>query len=442
MASVFTETFEAGTNGVTLSSSNTAFTDFFGDPAEFTNAQTIEGTLAADFSASGAQCRAGLFPAATGLYFRRFYVYFTALPASNSYIGAVALTGQGSQADMRVETDGRIAIRDGFSAVWTSTVTLAAGEWHRIEWKLDSTGLVQACRLFIGANLHGTTPDDESGDVTFNTGTWDEIRIGNVTSNTLGVIVDAVADDDADYPAPLESGPGPGPGPVFTENFEGGTDGAAITTANTGFGEFFGSPTFTANQPLEGALSGDFTSDGTIQQRANVAPAPSPPLYFRRMYFRISALAAQFYLAALTASAAHRADIRVGGTGILAVRDGWSARWSASQTIAVGDWNRLEWGIDVTNVRQQVQLYLGANMHGDVPDDTSGWVPYTTGQWDTMGIGTLTAVAGVGLQIDAVADSDIDWVGPLEGTTPPFIATRWLITTGGVLVPLKRSLLV
>lgn len=442
MATVLVEDFESGTSGAALDAANTSFTDFFGDTAEFTDVQAVDGVLAADFSAAGSPCDAAATFVNTGLYFRRFYFWIGNIPGSNSFIHTLNLSGA-NRGDMRIEPDGHLSIRNGYVKVWTSAQPLTVDAWNRVELKWDSTGQVQACRLFAGGNLHGTIPDDDSGDVAFDTGTFDTGRVGNTTANTLTLYVDAVADDDADWVGPLDIGGGgppvdPPADVVFSEDFESGIDGAALSSANTSFAEIQGTPRFTANQPVEGSLAADF-SVTTEQLRANTVVA-TPVLYFRRMYFRLTALPAQFFLASINLATAARADIRVGGSGILAVRDQWTAKWSADRTVTIGDWNRLEWGIDIPNTRQQLRLFYGDDRHAQEPTLTSGWVDYTTGDWNTLGIGCLTNTPDVGLQIDAVMDSVTDWVGPLAGTTPPFDATHFLIEETG-LVPCKFELI-
>ncbi|HLR83956.1 MAG TPA: hypothetical protein VK059_03350, partial [Nocardioidaceae bacterium] len=202
---MFTEDFESGSNGAVLSTSNTVFDSFYGNDATFTDAHSVTGSLAGDFTANGTQCMASTLTSEPVIY-RRFYMWIDAIPTSNSFI-AQAVESDSNRAQIRIEPDGSLAVRNAFVKVWTSTAPIPTQEWLRVEWKLDSTNQLQACRLFLGPNLHGTTPNDKSGDVTFDSGAFDQLNIGNVTANTLGLLVDDIEDDNADWPAPAESSP-------------------------------------------------------------------------------------------------------------------------------------------------------------------------------------------------------------------------------------------
>jgi len=78
----------------------------------------------------------------------------------------------------------------------------------------------------------------------------------------------------------------------FSESFENGSNGAAITSSNTTYSSITGTPTFTTEAAVGGALSAKFVglsiASSTAQQNL---PSTATTRYFRR-YFRVSGLPA------------------------------------------------------------------------------------------------------------------------------------------------------
>jgi len=169
MAVDIVEDFEGGTNGAVITTSNTGlgFTD---GVATFTNTGGVHtGSLAALYSATAGTSYSVVYfgaPTLRGASYARFYVTFAALPAANVLIGAYRAVTT-SRAELRINSAGTVTLRNGTTAVYTSTATLAANTTYRIEWDaVNGTG--QAVRVYVGDS---TTALISSGNQTYNTGT-------------------------------------------------------------------------------------------------------------------------------------------------------------------------------------------------------------------------------------------------------------------------------
>lgn len=106
--------------------------------------------------------------------------YFTALSEATSSVDlwCIPLTGgveslmqhySGSSlaAEIRVNSTGHLSIRDRYSTVATSTVTITAGQRFHLDWAVSSTQNIQRLDIYIGSNAGGSIPDESiSGSYT------------------------------------------------------------------------------------------------------------------------------------------------------------------------------------------------------------------------------------------------------------------------------------
>lgn len=112
----------------------------------------------------------------------RFYVRMSAIPSSTQTILA-SRNGSTAVSNIRIQNDGTLSIRDGTSTVDTSTVTITANQWARLELHYDSAGAKQWLRIFLGDNVDGQIPDQVlSGSAT--NGSTDNFQAGLVTAQT------------------------------------------------------------------------------------------------------------------------------------------------------------------------------------------------------------------------------------------------------------------
>jgi hypothetical protein len=74
--------------------------------------------------------------------------------------------------DVRLSSAGNIQLRAPATTRYTSSTTIAADTWYRLEVKVTSSATVghMEARLFIGTNVNGTTPDESFGSSSAN---WD-----------------------------------------------------------------------------------------------------------------------------------------------------------------------------------------------------------------------------------------------------------------------------
>jgi hypothetical protein len=76
-------------------------------------------------------------------------------------------------------------LRDGNTAVATSTHTLAAGDWVRVEWYVDRGGTsTQTLELFYSGNIEGTIPNEVlTGACTAATTPLHQVSSGLITAS-------------------------------------------------------------------------------------------------------------------------------------------------------------------------------------------------------------------------------------------------------------------
>ena len=194
MASDIVEDFEGGTDGATISTSNTGL-GFADGTATFTDANGVHtGTLAALYSATAGTSYSVVYfgsPTLRSASYMRWYVTFQALPASNTLIAALrAVTTV--RAEVRMNAAGTVTLRNATTAVYTSSATLSAGTTYRFEWDaINSTG--QQLRVYVGDSM---TTVISSGNQTYNTGTHDRMSVGLYASATWTLQVDDIETRD------------------------------------------------------------------------------------------------------------------------------------------------------------------------------------------------------------------------------------------------------
>lgn len=196
MASLISEDFEGGTAGAALTTSNTSVTAFgvLGSWV-FTDSSPAEGDLAARFTVTAQTGRAAFsFPsgsvseAAVDLFVRTDNVTTTRPFAS---FGEATV----NRAQLRVMSTGILQIRNNVTAVAETNVTVTAGQWFRVAWRL--AGSEQRLRVYTAAPYNSVT-EEVSG--VYSAGTVDEFRIGADQSVTAVTDFDSIISDDAGWP--------------------------------------------------------------------------------------------------------------------------------------------------------------------------------------------------------------------------------------------------
>ncbi|MGB5930748.1 MAG: hypothetical protein WBH03_21375 [Cyclobacteriaceae bacterium] len=207
-----TEDFEGGSNGALLTVGNSSFVDFQGTATATTptfSTDAYEGSLAARFLPAGGTIYAYSQFAATPLVWVSFYIKITTLPSSNTPIFNF-WNGASRMGDVRLQPGGTLQLRDGFSQQWVSSA-LTTGEWHRIAIKVDS-GTALRLRAYSGADLDGSTPTQDSGDIAASTAgqaVITEFRFGSVSGSSMEYVMDRLRGDDSAEPAGVSAGATP-----------------------------------------------------------------------------------------------------------------------------------------------------------------------------------------------------------------------------------------
>jgi len=205
MTIIFSEDFEGGSPGAPVTTSNTALDGVDGEPT-FTDEYVVEGNLGFLTDGSSGLSRGALAHPPAAAHIQAF-IYFVTVPSTNTpiivwYQGRPG-AGISQVGDLQYRTGGQLAIRDGYTAVWQSTAQFTAGSWVRVQILCDA-GQEHRLRLFYGANLMGTVPDEDSGPLPAGgTAPIEYARFGVNTSNTgAQYAIDAVTVGDTGWAPP------------------------------------------------------------------------------------------------------------------------------------------------------------------------------------------------------------------------------------------------
>lgn len=199
MTEFLNETYEAGSNGADLLTSNTIFTNVWGTATPTFTTTAYEGTLAGSHAATSATCGSDVVFTAKSQVWLVGRIRINALPGAN--LGIINWwNGATKIGDIRLTSSGQLQLRDNFTQIGLSSA-IATGTWHRFALLVDpgtsTTGHI--LKTFEGANVDGSTADQTlSGNAT-STGQTQvtEFRFGIITAQTATVLFDDLHFDDA-----------------------------------------------------------------------------------------------------------------------------------------------------------------------------------------------------------------------------------------------------
>lgn len=219
----FTENFDIGPDGALASpfeTVNFANATAYRDALFISNLHSITGSYSLRILNPTATTYLynTVSPARTVIYQR---VYFYMADWTNGTTLMAVQTGTTLQGNIQVPTAGAVfRLRDGTTITASSAMTPAVGQWYRLEYKVDLGAGTHALRIFTGANLHGTTADEEiSGSIT--TGTFDRYVLGTNASNTLDWFFDAYATAPDNWVGPASVTPPAAGGKIQKEDASG-----------------------------------------------------------------------------------------------------------------------------------------------------------------------------------------------------------------------------
>lgn len=228
-AALLSEGFEVGAQGTNLSTTNTGFDAVVKvgtATATFDSVNFSSGVRSAKLACPAVADNVQLRHEIGALVSRRWvraYVTPQTLPAASTVIVTAKESAGGLvRAQVRFNTAGTLTLRNVTVAVATGTAVVQAGQMFRYEWALDETAGQQRLRIFIGPNIHGTTPDEEiTGPLSV--GTFDRLEIGHVSAGIWTTWLDDAGTSDTDWLGPTDTPATPAgtvtPGvglPVFT----------------------------------------------------------------------------------------------------------------------------------------------------------------------------------------------------------------------------------
>jgi hypothetical protein len=207
----FTEDFENGTNGNSITTGTSSFDGFNGTGTRtFDNTVAATGTLSAKCVSTGV---AGVYvqmvhtlPSTYSVLYMRFAVYITANPGANTPIASPNGTGVG--AELRITTTGALQLRNNSTQVAiTGASSIPLNTWFLVEWMVDSTNSVQQAKLYSG--LTGT-PIATTSAVLYNQGPLSNARFGITTTTAATVWLDTIATSPENWIGPLSDSAYPG----------------------------------------------------------------------------------------------------------------------------------------------------------------------------------------------------------------------------------------
>lgn len=207
----FTEDFEGGADGVTVTApGTTAFSGLTGSSAmTHSTLRSILGTTSLRIlNPSGTMTLYQTISPARTVSYLRVYWFPASLTTGNANV-LMTETGATSQSAIQAAAGGVLRLRDGTTTIATSALTIQAGQWYRLELFADYIAGTQTARIFAGANVHGTVPDDTmTGSLT--TGTYNRAAIGHSTAVTYDHFWDCYAEDPSGWIGPIDTSGGVG----------------------------------------------------------------------------------------------------------------------------------------------------------------------------------------------------------------------------------------
>ncbi len=227
MAVLLQNTFEGGTDGVTISTGNSggasgnAFdqVDINGDTRlEFDTDRRVTGNVSALFDHSAATAnRTSRLTWSTSLanqslIFVRTYWYVQAFdPQVDNRIIRALNDAAANAWDLQIQSTGVLRIRSAnFSSVAQFTQTIGTGYWFRVELSINSTTgayEVRGYNLAGGGDPHSTTPTQTLSGTNANFNVpCGQLEFGMGTGNDQGVInLDGIVVDNSTFPGPTSN---------------------------------------------------------------------------------------------------------------------------------------------------------------------------------------------------------------------------------------------
>jgi hypothetical protein len=206
-----TADFDAGTNGNTIATGDTAhgnvWTSVTGTPT-YDTTHAAHGANAANLVVSSAQKVLNWGSVSYAEHWGRLYAYYTANPGSNGIYMYRSGPSNGMSFYVKSSaTAGDIVVRNGAAVLGTSTNTITLNAWIRIEWHvLYNTGSSGSVELKLYNTADSTTATEtmtytgltspQSAATSFDFGQW-------AGAATISYWLDQIVEGATAYPGPF-----------------------------------------------------------------------------------------------------------------------------------------------------------------------------------------------------------------------------------------------
>lgn len=221
----------------------------------------------------------------------------------------------------------------------------------------------------------------------------------------------------------------------LNENFESGSNGAAITTSNTVFTTVTGpgTATFDNVSPIHGTYSAKLVNSTNTISLIYALGSSQTTRTMRRLWrfdvmptVGVNMLIQSVKLGAATATA----TLRLMSTGLIQMRDGITTVATSATAIGTTTKVRYEWVIDSPNSLQHLYLFYDTNIDGNSPDETLTGT-YSGGAFDTDTTGIVSSTANVTWHLDdATSDTTVTTIGPVNPVSTSIFTTTHTVTIG------------
>lgn len=195
---------------------------------------------------------------------------------------------------------------------------------------------------------------------------------------------------------------------LFSETFEEGTPGTAITTSDSNFTNFVAAGTWVFSNahlvPGYGSMSGKSTaSAGTaIANAGNSAWPLSPVTFWDKAFHVVSAPTSNASIVTARNGAAATADLRALATGAVQLRvNNIQVAVSGTGYVVTGKKVRVRFKLDSTAQKVQLEVWGDANISAATPDYDSGLIP----------VSSLTATTNFQLGLVSSTTGSLEWGG-------------------------------
>jgi hypothetical protein len=202
----FNESFEGGSNGVTITTGNVSYGIVTGT-ATFDNSTFAAGSLSGKMVGTGTTTttlRETLPSNVTSRYLRRYF-RLSPIPTGGTIITLMRIRLVGTTVGQVVMiAGGLLQLRDANTVVSTSTTSVPVNAWIRLEWFIDGTTTnTQTLRIYTGNLLNSAVQPSETLSGSYLQGAFNRMEDGIGTAGYTGTLwVDEAQDQTSTWPGP------------------------------------------------------------------------------------------------------------------------------------------------------------------------------------------------------------------------------------------------